>query len=69
MPKKKRMSHPKKVLLSVIIGLAVISFWRGAWNLMDIYLFPNNYEASSWLSLILGFAILIATHHAIKELM
>ena len=63
------MESRHQILFSVIIAFAVISFWRGAWGLMDQYLFPDNYNLSLWFSVILGLAILTATHYVTKELM
>jgi hypothetical protein len=65
----KKQKRSKKILMAVAIAFAVISFWRGVWGLMDIYIFPNNYDLSLWISLILGLIILVLSHHAIKELM
>ncbi len=52
----------------LVIAIAVVAFWRGAWGLMDVYLFPDSYELSSWISLAIGLAILSATNYAHKEL-
>jgi len=51
-----------------LIGLSVVAFWRGAWGIMDTYLFPNNYELSSWVSILIGLIILYFTHYWTKEL-
>lgn len=61
--------NSKSILYAVLIGFAVISFWRGIWGLWDEYVFPNNYLLSLWLSAIIGLAILIFTHKIIRELM
>lgn len=58
-----------QIILSIIIGFAVVSFWRGVWGLQDVYLFPNNYQLSLWISVIVGTIILIATHYISRELM
>lgn len=65
---KKRVGI-KQILLAVLIGFAVVGFWRGAWGLMDEYLFINNYALSLWVSLIGGIIILFLTHQIIRELM
>lgn len=69
MVKKKTITHSKKLFLAVVIGFAVISFWRGVWGLMDVYLFPENLTLSLITSTILGLVILIITHYATRELM
>ena len=66
--KFKRMGSFKQILFALLIGFAVISFWRGVWGLLDIYLLPNNQSASFWISIIIGIVILTATHYSVKEL-
>lgn len=39
---------------ALIIGPAVVCYWRGTWNLMDDYLFPHNTFHSSLASLGIG---------------
>jgi hypothetical protein len=56
----------KKTLYLVFVSTAVISFWRGLWGIMDIYLFPDNYELSLWVSLIFAVIALQLTHHLNK---
>lgn len=67
--KTKKRELKEQTIKAVLIGLAVISFWRGAWGLMDMYLFPNNLLLSNLLSLVIGVGILWATHYVVKELM
>jgi hypothetical protein len=65
----KYMKEGHQLLMAVIISVSVIAFWRGIWGLMDIYIFPEKYELSLWLSLVIGIGILVTTHYATKELM
>jgi len=58
----------KKIIFALLIGFSVVSFWRGIWGVLDVYLFPNNYELSSWLSIVIGLLILGLTHTLTKEL-
>ena len=67
--KKKGMSRYKKISYALLIGIAVISFWRGIWGLSDLYLFPSNKTISLSISVIIGLVILIFTRKAIRELM
>ena len=67
----KRISKIKikhKILFAIIIGFAVVAFWRGVWGLMDIYLLPNNLTLSFLVSIVIGIAILILTGYASKKL-
>jgi hypothetical protein len=58
----------KKVFFTILLGFAIIAFWRGAWGLMDIYLFPNNHVLSLWISVFLGIFILYSTKNLIDRL-
>ncbi len=63
------MKAHHQIFFSLLIGFALVSFWRGAWGLMDLYLFPENIVFSLWISVALGIAILVATNYATKQLM
>ncbi|XP_017781763.1 PREDICTED: uncharacterized protein LOC108566416 isoform X2 [Nicrophorus vespilloides] len=39
----------------LIVGTLVVFVWRGAWVLIDIYLFPEMADWSAWASLVLGY--------------
>lgn len=64
-----QMETHHQILFSILIAFAVISFWRGVWGLMDLYLLPENPQLSIWISLIVGLTILGITHYTAKELM
>ncbi len=64
---KKKMKHHHKTLFALLIGAAIIAFWRGLWGLMDIYVIPDNYELSLWVTLLAGAIILAGTHYAVRE--
>lgn len=59
----RKMKRHHQVLFSIMIGFAIVAFWRGAWGIMDVYLFPDSYALSSWLSLVLGVTILTVAHY------
>ena len=44
----------------IIASLAIVSFWRGVWGLLDIYLFPANKILSCIASILIGLLILLA---------
>ncbi len=58
----------KDALFIILIAFAVVSFWRGVWGLMDMYLFPENVLLSNWVSILIGVAILSATGYLKREL-
>jgi hypothetical protein len=64
----KNLKSHHKIVFSIIIGFAVISFWRGIWGLLDEYLFPSNIGLSLWTSVVVGILILIVTGYVMKEL-
>ena len=48
------------VLVVIIASLAIVSFWRGVWGLMDLYIFPANASLSLLVSMGIGMIILLA---------
>lgn len=60
--KKRSFRHISYILL---IAFAIVSFWRGVWQLSDLYLFPDNPLLSNLISLIMGILILYLTKHMI----
>ncbi|MFA4953015.1 MAG: hypothetical protein WC584_02225 [Candidatus Pacearchaeota archaeon] len=65
---KRDLNHLRKVIYTILVAFAIVSFWRGVWGLMDIYLFPKNHPLSLVVSLIVGISILYFTNHLIKHL-
>ncbi|MCC7304159.1 hypothetical protein IT418_01970 [bacterium] len=62
---KKLARFEKKfpILHTLLLLLAVVLFWRGAWGLMDRYFFPDNELLSYLLSAIFGLFILLITDY------
>ncbi len=58
----------KDIFYTILIAFAIISFWRGAWGLMDLYLFPSNKILSLSISIGVGILILYYTENLIKKL-
>ncbi|CAH1118921.1 unnamed protein product [Phaedon cochleariae] len=42
----------------VIVGTLIVFVWRGLWLIVDILLYPENEELSSWISMGLGYALM-----------
>ncbi len=64
----KQRRNFKTISYTILIAFAIVSFWRGVWGLMDIYLFPNNPVLSLSVSVLIGLVILYSTKHIIGEL-
>lgn len=58
--------HP--LTTAIMVGFALIIFWRGVWMLADIYLFPNNPILSALLSIAMGILILYIRDFDLNEL-
>lgn len=56
------------MLFAILVAFAIVSFWRGVWGLMDVYLLPGNQVMSFIISAALGIAILVFTHYGVREL-
>jgi len=63
------MESKHQIIFAILIGFAVVSFWRGIWGLSDIYLFPANEVLSLFSSVLIGVGILIITQYITRELM
>ncbi len=59
----------EQTILAIVIAVGVIAVWRGFWGLMDLHLFPEDPTFSFIISILIGLAILSATHYTVKELM
>lgn len=35
-----------------VVGTLVVFVWRGAWTILDIYLYPNQPDCSAWASMV-----------------
>ncbi|XP_028030331.1 uncharacterized protein LOC114243147 isoform X1 [Bombyx mandarina] len=44
-----------------VVGSLVVFVWRGSWALLDIFILPDNLVKSLWISLALGYALVIMT--------
>ena len=64
----KKFRHSHSNLYSVIVGAAIILFWRGVWILADIFLFPNDMLLSASVSLLAGLFILYVNDFKLKEI-
>ena len=64
--RKMKKIHPN--INAIIIGLSIVIFWRGAWGLMDLYLFPGNETLSYITSIILGLFLLFINDFKLKEI-
>ncbi|MBI2039848.1 hypothetical protein HYT18_02135 [Candidatus Microgenomates bacterium] len=51
-----------KYLYYLLLGIALVLFWRGFWGLMDLYLFPQNQFLSYLLSIAGALMVLFFTH-------
>jgi hypothetical protein len=66
--KIRKLKPLERALFALLIGVSVVSFWRGTGGLMSMYIFPNNLKISYWASLLIGLIILAITHYWTKEL-
>ena len=54
------------IILYLVAVVAVVAMWRALWQLMDIYLWPENPKRSNFASFIIGFAIIVVVLYLIK---
>lgn len=58
--------HPS--INAIVIVIAIITFWRGVWGLIDLYLFPDSPTFSHLLSIALGALILYLDDFSVNDL-
>ena len=66
--KKSHRLNLRSTLTVVTTVLAMILFWRGAWGLMDLYIFPENEALSYLVTLVLGLFLLYMDDYSLSEL-
>lgn len=66
--KFQKMGYFRQIIFALLVGFAIVAFWRGVWGLLDVYLLPNNVALSMWASVAIGAIILIVTHDVVKGL-
>ncbi len=64
--KVKTWKRHHQIIFGLFLGAAVISFWRGIWGLLDIFLFPGDSVMSYVISVIVGAGIIWVAHYAIE---
>ena len=62
-------SQRDQTVYAILVLIAIVAIWRGFWGLMDTYLMPTHPEISYVLSLLIGLAIISATHYKVKKLL
>lgn len=52
----------------VWLFLVLVLVWRSMWNLVDIYVFPDQPQVSNWVSLLLGIIGLVCLRQAFPRI-
>ena len=64
--KIRELQKKHQFLYSLLIGVGIIAAWRGAWGLLDLYLFPGNELLSFGTSFVVGVFIIYTTHQRLS---
>lgn len=56
------------IFTAILIGAAIILFWRGIWMLADEFLFPSIHWLSAVIGLVIGLVILYVRGFHLREL-
>lgn len=62
-----KMNRVQQIIISLIVGVSIVAFWRGLWGLFDMYISPSDPTVRFWFLFISGFVVLVGTHHAVKQ--
>ena len=67
-----QLKRRNKLVFTFIVGIAIIMFWEGAWNLLDIFfddfIFQGHLFWSNLVAMLIGFGILFAAGMALEKL-
>lgn len=63
-----KKSKKRATLHIILVAGAVVMFWRGAWGLMDLYIFPDHPLYSYITSILFGVIVLMITRRLEDEL-
>jgi hypothetical protein len=58
----------RRGVVALLAALGIVAFWRGAWMLLDIYLFPGNPVLSGVTSLLAGLGLLLIANYSLDDL-
>ena len=50
-----------------LVGSGIILFWRGIWDLADMYILPNYPTLSAIVSMLIGMGILMLTRNFVNQ--
>ena len=64
----KRLKQIHQMFISLIIFIGIILVWRGVYNIINQYWFPDYPVFSDISGIIVGLMILVATHYASRKL-
>lgn len=64
----KYLKKKHQIIFAVLISTGVIFVWRGLWNLMDYFWFPNYSLWSNLSGILLGAIILLLSHKLLEQL-
>lgn len=63
-----KLKKTRRNYYSIIMGTAIVFYWRGVWSLMDMYFFPDQPLLSYGLSAGIGIFLLFINDFRLREL-
>ena len=64
----KRLKQIHQMFFSLVVFVGIILVWRGVYNIMNQYWFPEYPAFSNVSGIIVGLIILAATHYAVSKM-
>ena len=66
--KEDQINKHKRWLITLLAAFWVVAFWRGAWMLMDKFIFPKNDLLSALVSIIWWIIIILILNYTFEDL-
>ena len=63
-----KLSHLHQLGFLFIVFSGSVMIWRGIYNLMNVFWFPNNFLVSNISGVVIGLFIVASTHYAVRKI-
>ncbi|MBL7050920.1 hypothetical protein ISS04_02030 [Candidatus Woesearchaeota archaeon] len=65
--KFRELGHINQMFASLTVFIGIILVWRGVYNIMNQYWFPDYPAFSNFSGIVVGLIILTLTHYIVKK--
>lgn len=63
-----KLEYRHQALFTILVLVGIVTFWRGLWRMLDVYLFPESPALSIGTSIGFGLVILLVSGYLTKQI-